>query len=318
MRSAVLAASLSMLAHAGARVASTPEGPVVVPFDFEKRQILLEVHAGSRGPYRFLLDTGTNPSVIDRTTAQALAIPLGEPSASGEGAGTGSMQVQRCVLPELRVGPITSIGLEAAAADLSRLSAELGRRIDGVLGYGFLKERVFTIDYSGRTLTFHPARGVDRETLHRRGRGRQVLSFEFSGEEKTPTARALAIDGSSAQWVTLDTGSSGFLAIHYDTAMRLGFKDRIEGAPIHSSEGYRGSFPSAMIRVDSLAFAGFEVGPEEVDVPLPGSRYGEDSRGNAVANAGNALLSRFRITFDYPRRVVVVERPLPTVEEEKR
>lgn len=302
------AAVLTFAPSAASAADPQPGGAVAVPFAFEKGQIVVEVSLGSGGPYLFLLDTGTTPSIIDLRTGAGLGIPLGEPSDSGEGAGTGSMQVRRCVLPALALGPITATALEAAAVDLTSLSAGFGKKIDGVLGYGFLKDRVFTIDYATRTLTFYPARGLDRAALFRRGLGRKVLPFEFYGEDRTPFARALSVAGSAALRVTIDTGSSGSAAVYYDTAVRLGWKGRIERAPIRTSEGYRGAFPSAVIDVDSLSFAGFDLPPADVTVPLPGSNYGEGLDGVAEGNVGNALLSKVRLTFDYPNRVLLVER----------
>src|SRR5207244_2419758 len=92
---------------------------VVVPFTFEKGQIVVEAMLGTSGPFLFLVDTGTNPSIIDVKTAEVLAVPLGEASNSGSGAGTGAMQIRRCLLPALSLGPLTAVGLEAAAVDLT-------------------------------------------------------------------------------------------------------------------------------------------------------------------------------------------------------
>lgn len=315
-RTALIALIVSLGVHAragapGTKAVALPEPPtaVAVPFVFEKGQIVVEVALGAGGRFRFLLDTGTNPSIIDRGTAAALAIPLGEASNSGEGAGTGAMEIRHCMLPALSLGPLTAIGLEAAGVDLSSLSSGFGSRIDGVLGYGFLKDRIFTIDYARRSVIFYPARGSDRPDLFRRGRGRKVLPFDFYGDDRTPCARALSVGGSPALRVTLDTGSSGFAAVYYRTAAGLGWRERIESAPIWRSEGYRGSFPSAGVESGALAFAGFDLGPSEISVPLPGSNYGEEKAGIAEGNVGNALLSRFRITFDYPNRAVLVEKP---------
>ena len=295
-------------AGAGAVQLPAAASTCIVPFSFEKDQIVVEVTLGTSGPFRFLLDTGTNPSVIDLKTAEMLSIPLGEAADSGSGAGTGPMQVRRCLLPALSLGPLTASGLEAAAADLSSLSTGFGRRIDGVLGYGFLKDRVFTIDYATRALTFYPPSRIDRSDLFRHGKGRKVLPFDYYGEDRTPFARALSVAGSPALRVTLDTGSSGSATIYYRTALRLGWKARLEEAPIKRSEGYRGSFPCAIIDSIPLSFAGHDLGPCEVSVPLPGSNYGEEGEGIADGNVGNGLLSGFRITFDYPGRVVLVEK----------
>lgn len=300
------------------RTAAAPAAPVMIPFAFDKGQIVVEVTLGASGPLRFLLDTGTDPSIINLSTAEGLTLPLGEPSDVGQGAGTGPMQIRRCFLPTLSMGPLSTAALEAAAVDLSGLSAQFGKRIDGVLGYGFLKDRLFTIDYAARTLVFYTDLTVDRAALFHRGRGRTIVPFEFIGEDRTPFARILSVAGSASLRVTIDTGSSGSAAIYDSTAQRLGWQNRIEKAAIRTNEGYRGSFASAVVSVDRLSFAGFDLGPTDVTVPLPGSNYGEDGDGTIEGNVGNALLSRFRITFDYPKRILLVERvEAPTAETTK-
>jgi hypothetical protein len=63
-----------------------------------------------------------------------------------------------------------------------------------------------------------------------------------------------------------------------------------------------------VIVADTLSFAGFDLGPGEVIVPLPGSNYGDDGAELVDGNVGNALLSKFRITLDYPNRVALIEK----------
>jgi hypothetical protein len=49
---------------------------------------------------------------------------------------------------------------DALATDMNALSGHYGRKLDAVLGYGFLSDKIVLIDYPGRTLSIF-ARAVE-------------------------------------------------------------------------------------------------------------------------------------------------------------
>ena len=130
--------------------------PVVeAPFDFLHNQIVLRTVIDGQGPYNFVLDTGTHDSTIDLRLARRLRLPLGPVSREAAGAGHGRAAARETVCRRLRVGDLTVENLHAAALDLSRVSQELGRPLHGVLGYGFLEDRIVQIDYFHRRIRFY-------------------------------------------------------------------------------------------------------------------------------------------------------------------
>ena len=63
-------------------------GPLVMPFDFSRQAIVLEVTV-SGAPLSVMLDTGVDPSVIDLARARDLGLPVdmhdgGEVSGGGD------------------------------------------------------------------------------------------------------------------------------------------------------------------------------------------------------------------------------------------
>jgi len=56
-----------------------------VPFDFQHHQILIQVRVNGRGPYNFVLDTGTHNSTVDIRLARRLRLPLGSEQHEGTG-----------------------------------------------------------------------------------------------------------------------------------------------------------------------------------------------------------------------------------------
>src|SRR5262249_55308697 len=135
------------------RCASAPRPGVVVPFEFVKQQVVLTARAGGSGPFRLLLDTAVDPSVIDLAVARSIGAPLAAgPGGEVQGVGSGRTRARASAIPDLELGGVPFGTVEALANDMSRLSARLGLPLHGVLGYSFLRSRVVTIDYPARVV----------------------------------------------------------------------------------------------------------------------------------------------------------------------
>src|SRR4029434_7923241 len=71
--------------YASAQVKSNAD-VVEIPFEFYRNEILLQVKVNGKEPFNMMLDTGTDPSAIDLTTAKELGVelvPLGKPISGG-------------------------------------------------------------------------------------------------------------------------------------------------------------------------------------------------------------------------------------------
>jgi predicted aspartyl protease len=117
-----------------------------------KPLLLIDVHLNGRGPFQFAIDTGTSTTAITPQLANELGI-----STSPVGAGTtAGAQV------DVRAGNIESFQLGGAKIDnmtvvvadfFEMLSAAIGAKLDGIVGYNFLRNYKVAIDYPGETLT---------------------------------------------------------------------------------------------------------------------------------------------------------------------
>jgi hypothetical protein len=98
-----------------------------------------------------LLDTGSNPSLIDRELVAKLA--LGSTPAD-LAAFNKSVASENVTLPYLQFGPVERHSLRVEVADFSAISRGLGVRIDAVIGLDVLSGTNFSVDYSKGRLTF--------------------------------------------------------------------------------------------------------------------------------------------------------------------
>ncbi len=135
--------------------AAGTHGRAGIPLTIDARGgIFVDVRIETAGPYRFVLDTGANRSVI----ADELAGEIGSPViAQSDVVTSGGTELH----PVVRLGAIALAearvdGLIAAVVPTARL-ASLGPRVRGVLGQDFLSAFNYTLDYQHRRLTWHRA-----------------------------------------------------------------------------------------------------------------------------------------------------------------
>jgi len=276
-----------------------------VPFDFIQNQIVLHATIDGKGPYNFLLDTGTRRAMIDTRVVKQLRIPLNGVRNEISGAGSRRVFGKQVTLGELRIGTLVVHGLAADAFDLSALSLKFGRPLDGALGFGFLESRIVQFDYFRRHIRFCSESPFGPGNRPPDTRWRASFPMEFSENSILPVLGECYINRKRLP-VTLDTGS-GFGLILFPQAIHvLGMEQFMpNGRPIVAS-GYRGKVLMREGCVRSLRLKTIDLGAVEAAYVERG--YGEsENPEHRAGNLGNIILQDFLITLDYRHRVVVLE-----------
>jgi predicted aspartyl protease len=143
---------------AGSPEATDRFGPAL-PFKLAhstKPLILLDAYVDELGPFNFVLDTGASTTAVSPTLASRLNLRLTAiPDVTGGG---GSIKASSAGVRSLRVGSNTATGVAVAVTGaLDVISAALGRRLDGILGYNFLSLYRVVIDFPKAQVQFRPA-----------------------------------------------------------------------------------------------------------------------------------------------------------------
>jgi predicted aspartyl protease len=155
------------------------------------------VSIDGQGPYRFLFDTGTSITVIDRSLAQQLEIAaVGQTRALNA---TGVLVVDQAILDDVRAGQISKQKLPVLISDLPRFRSH--GHLDGILGMNFLAGAAFLIDVR------HHCVEAD-VPLSRMDGGQRIDAEEIAGRV------ALKVKGAS---FVLDSGAS-FMILLSDRA----------------------------------------------------------------------------------------------------
>ena len=156
-----------------------------------RSRMTIAVQVNGTGPYRFVVDSGADSSVIGTRIAQALQLPPGTPvTLNGM---TGSSRVARVLVDELGLGPVRIPDLELPVLEERDLGA------DGMLGIDALANERLMMDFEKRVITVEdaskpPPRAYGEIVVTaRRRRGQLILT--------QARANGLAIDA------VIDTGT---------------------------------------------------------------------------------------------------------------
>jgi len=112
---------------------------------------IVSLKVNGSGPFDFILDTGTDTTIIDPATAARLSlVPLDRMTLT---TAVGKQVLARGFLREVGLGPANAADVEVLVQDLPVIRT-LDSRIHGILGQNFLAQFNYVIDYRHRRLLF--------------------------------------------------------------------------------------------------------------------------------------------------------------------
>src|SRR5207244_1910669 len=121
--------------------------------------ILLPARVNGEGPFEFILDTGAGTSLLSSDLAKKLKIKIIS-TKEGQSAG-GKISVSLAKVDSLAVGQVKLDDVDVGIVDLDNIAKTIGGKIDGDVGYNFLKHFRITIDYYNCEFLFDDNRRFD-------------------------------------------------------------------------------------------------------------------------------------------------------------
>jgi hypothetical protein len=262
-----------------------PDGGVTVPMGDLGGRPTVDVRVNGKGPYRFILDTGANATVVGDDLRDELALP-----ASGmAGQSTTGGPAEIVSVDDLRIGDAALSGVVAGVGPLSRMFRG-GEAPRGVLSAASFPGYLLVLDY--------PAKRV----LIRKGELPPPDSrtcFEYTAEQMLPNV-PVRIAGIEVR-VHVDSGSPGALTLPSKYLKELPLAST--PSEVGRARTPHGEFPvwSAQMK------GGIELGRYTLDLsevrfsdvnPIPGP---------PVGNIGYGVLQRFIVTLDSKNRRIRLE-----------
>lgn len=186
--------------------------------------ILLPVEVNGEGPFEFILDTGAGTSLLSPELGQKLGIKV-IGSKEGQSAG-GAVSVSLAKVDSLAVGSTKVDDVDVGLVDLSHVGRTIGAKIDGDLGYNFLKHFRITLDYVRSEIRFDDPRRFELA-------GPSTALTEVPMRLASPAKPLILVDvyanGRGPFQFAIDTGTST-TAITPELAQQLGVASSPIGA----------------------------------------------------------------------------------------
>lgn len=275
------------------------KAPVIeIPFDFYNNEIILQVKVDGKGPFNMMLDTGTDPSVVDLTTAKDLNLKLTPLKTPVSGGGSEVNLPFGAELPLVEVGGLRVKDIEAVALNLAKMSERLGKPLHGVLGHSLLNGRVVEIDYVNRVVRFYSESPLTKTNTPNRA----IMSFRYVDNVLIDDVQ---VNGKKVV-ANLDTGSSGSFSLTPAAVSYLRLEDEVSRAKTTTSVGFNGAAENREGKVDNITIGGISV--DAPAVIFFGKGTGRDKKPWGI-NVGNAFLKDFVLTIDYRKKLIALQRP---------
>ena len=160
-----------------------PKKSLTIPAQIVGNQFIIETRWDKHGPWHFLVDTGSSVTLVSADFANryasdkaALAAPsVHVKSADGTATVLPAVTIRRIELDDARFENV-----QALISDFSEISAHLGIKIDGVLGFPLFRETVFTLDYPQSRLVLTPTGPIPDPAFT------QGTTIKFTNSQRTP------------------------------------------------------------------------------------------------------------------------------------
>jgi len=258
--------------------------------------ILVPVYVEEKGPYQFILDTGAFRCLLSQELSATLGVRKeAEQQVSGAG---GSMKISSAHVASLAVGSARQQNVEVAITDeLSRFGEAVQSKVDGVVGFNFLKDFRVLLDYRHNVLRLSHSSAALRDESS--GQSATSISFKLASPEQPLILLPVFVNGRGPFQFVVDTGTSR-TTLSFELARKLG----IVAVGDRHGTGGGGDVRILSGTADSLTVGKASAHNLSIGV---GEFLGKLS---AVAGAkfdgivGDNFLNQFEVTIDYPRSTV--------------
>jgi predicted aspartyl protease len=251
--------------------------------------ILLPVEVNEQGPFDFILDTGAGTSLLSVELAEKLKVKvLG--SKEGQSAG-GAISVSLAKADSLAVGQAQLTDIDVGIVDLKNIGDTVGARIDGDLGYNFLKHFRLSIDYEKCQLRFEDPRRIDVFSRS----GQTEVPIRLANPAKPVILVDVRANRRGPFQFAIDTGTST-TAITREVAKKLGVK---------SSPIGRGTTAGAPVAITAGVLDSFKIGDAKVEkIPVVVADFfaalSEAVGAKLDGIVGYNFLRNYKVVIDYP------------------
>ena len=271
-----------------------------IAFELYQNLVFVPVRLKGSEPCIFVLDTGASVSFLNEALAHSLGLEVKYQRESNIGTGEASTRVGFSRDVTLSVSGVDIPAKRVGVVQLADLESTLGRPINGILGADLFKSYVVTIDYAARKATLE-----DPKHYAYHGKG-ELIPLRLSGDRPFVRATVTPVRSDPIEGLfVIDTGDDSTLGLHTPFVEKYRLRSSNQNMIPHLSHGISGESRNWRGRVASL-----KLGTFTIDQPV--ATFAEATKGSEADRSydgvlGGEILRRFKVTFDYSRRQMIVE-----------
>jgi hypothetical protein len=264
---------------------SLPKKPLSIPAQIVGNQFIIETRWDKYGPWRFLVDTGSSVTLVSTDFARRYAsdkAALAAPSVHVKSADGMSTVLPAVTIRRIELDDARFENVQALIFDFTEISAHLGIKIDGVLGFPLFRETVFTLDYPQSQLVLTPTAPTPDPAFA------QGTTIKFTNSQRTPF---IPVRLGGENFVALiDSGNDGPLLLNL-----IGLHPTFTYGP---SPGVTvGTLTGSRTQEIGRLEQPLDIGPHRFEKPIVDLT-------DQISAIGGEILRNFAVTFDQSRNQV--------------
>jgi predicted aspartyl protease len=254
--------------------------------------ILVPAYVNGKGPYRFVLDTGASQCVLSPELARTLGIQA-ETEKQAMGAG-GPVKISLAHVNSLVIGSALENNVQVAiTGEIERIGAAIRAKVDGDVGFNFLKHFRLTLDYRHSLLSLvRPPDTANGNGVH----SASAIPFKLASASKPLILVSVFVNNQGPFQFAVDTGASSTM-LAPDLARKLG----LYTTEVGFATGGGGQIKISAAKVSSLTVGNASVREHNVGVGEFLNMLSAAISVKLDGIIGYNFLNQFRVTIDYSR-----------------
>jgi len=268
-----------------------------IPFDLSHNIVFVKAQLNNSQPLWFIFDTGASSSVVNARLAKELGLRV---KGKEKGMATGG-PIDAELIPgvSLSLPGVSVFNQTMASVPLDSLAPALGRAIDGIIGYDFIKRFVVEVDYGAGRMNLHGP------SSYKYSNSGTVFPITLINGKPFVSARITPKGHESIEGrFMIDTGSDGALGVNvpFVQAHQL-LKSASQGSAANSG-GVGGISKSITVRVENIQLGRFIISNPLVSFSQ--ATEGSEMRADYDGVLGGEIFRRFTLVLDYSRRRITL------------
>ena len=275
-----------------------------VPFELQANLIIVPVKINNSDTLRFILDTGVSSTFLsDPKIAAKLGLKaIRKVRIAGVGEG-GELNAFVALSNKIEMGDMVGQNQNVVVLDndVFALSEFVGKQVHGILGYDVFNRFVVTIDFRDNQILLE-------EPENYKYRPSKGVKYPITIEESKPYLDNFWVKEKGKKVplkVIIDTGAGHAVSLDLNKTPDIPLPSNVVRSQL--GRGLSGVINGYLGRIDSVGLGEFGLNKVVASFPDSSSYQGVSSRTGRQGNIGCELLRRFKVTFNYRDKYIVLK-----------